>query len=345
VLGAFIDLDEAIAQTGADVVAISTPPVTHHALALKALQHGCHILCEKPFAASVNEAEKMLQAATRAGIVHMVGHEFRFVPLRAAIARALNSGIVGEPRLFAVILFNSYVAHFAQNLPAWWFDPGAEGGWLGASGSHVIDQVRTELGEIVSVSAVLPQVATGNAKVEDSFVIRMSLANGAEGTVQQTGGAFGPPAELYRVAGSRGSLWSDSGQIHVATQEATQDIVPGAEFALPTPRQGTDPRQQTAEWQRLAAVELAPYTQLCLHLRAAIERGDLHRDPLAPQPLSMAWQVCGCSRQFVGLHWRGGRSCPWCLGAGPFLLKEDDGAIDHPTFHHDHCSRHQTNSE
>jgi predicted dehydrogenase len=278
---AYIDLDDAIRQTKAKAVAISTPPATHHAVALAALEHGCHVLCEKPFAANAREAAEMLDAAERAGVVHLVGHEFRFVPQRALTARTIASGKIGDPRLFALVQFNSYVSKYADDLPAWWFDASASGGWLAASGSHIVDQVRTELGEIAAVSASLPSVSTVNRAVEDSFIIRLQLENGAEGTVQQTGGAIGPPTALFRVAGTEGSLWSQDAKLLLASRSSSLELEIPADLALPNPEIGTDPRQQTAEWKQLTAIELAPYTQLCLHWRALIEGGPAP-GPVAP---------------------------------------------------------------
>jgi len=74
---AFIGLDEAITRTGAKVVTVATPPQTHGPLTMIAISRGCHVLCEKPFAKDSGEARAMLEAAQRAGIVHLVGHEFR----------------------------------------------------------------------------------------------------------------------------------------------------------------------------------------------------------------------------------------------------------------------------
>src|SRR5258706_4092098 len=64
---AFADLGKAIDATGADVVAISTPPFTHCELSIQALEAGCHVLCEKPFARDAAEARAMLAAAEKAG--------------------------------------------------------------------------------------------------------------------------------------------------------------------------------------------------------------------------------------------------------------------------------------
>ena len=74
---AFTDLDEAIRRTGAKVVNVATPPHTHGPLVMVAISRGCHVLCEKPFARDAAEARAMLHAAQRAGIVHLLGHEFR----------------------------------------------------------------------------------------------------------------------------------------------------------------------------------------------------------------------------------------------------------------------------
>ena len=278
---AFTDLDEGIAETGASVVSVSTPPTTHCAVTLTALRHGCHVLCEKPFAANAAEASEMLQAAQRAGVVHLVGHEFRFMPQRALVARSVAQGLIGEPRFFAHVHFNSYVAQFSQGMPDWWFSSEAAGGWLGASGSHVVDQVRNEIGEIATVSAALPRVSTDASCVEDSFVIRMQLANGAEGTIQQTGGALGPPAGLFRVAGTEGSIWIDNDKVCLATRDGTHELEIPEDLLLTQAAPSTDPRQQTMEWQRLTSLELSPYTQLCKHLRAMIE-GNHPPSPVCP---------------------------------------------------------------
>lgn len=278
---AFTDVSHAITETGAVVVLVSTPPATHCAVTLAALRHGCHVLCEKPFAANAEEASEMLQAAQRAGVVHLIGHEFRFVPQRALVARSVAQGLIGVPKFFAHVHFSAYVAQFSQGMPDWWFSQTTAGGWLGASGAHVIDQVRHELGEIATVSASLPRISMNVSDVEDSFVVRIRLTNGAEGTIQQTGGAFGTPAGLFRIAGTEGSIWIDNDKVFLATKEDTHQLDMPKDLLLPQVVPSTDPRQQTVEWQRLTSLELSPYTQLCKHLRALIE-GSHPPGPVCP---------------------------------------------------------------
>ena len=73
----FTDLGQAIAATGARVVTIATPPSSHVALARTAIEHGCHVICEKPMAMDAGEAQTLVQAAQRAGVIGLIGNEFR----------------------------------------------------------------------------------------------------------------------------------------------------------------------------------------------------------------------------------------------------------------------------
>src|SRR5258708_38485708 len=70
-------LEAALVLPGVDAVTIATPPHTHADLALAAIASGKHVLCEKPFARDTPEAEKILAAAQAAGVIHLLGTEFR----------------------------------------------------------------------------------------------------------------------------------------------------------------------------------------------------------------------------------------------------------------------------
>jgi predicted dehydrogenase len=262
----FIDLDEAITRTGAKVVAIATPPHTHAPLSLLAIARGCHVLCEKPFARDVAEARAMLAAAEQAGVIHLVGHEFRWQPDRAIVARAVADGLIGKPRLISLVNYLPFLADPAAKMPRWWFDSEAGGGWLGASGSHIVDQVRTTVGEFASLSAALPTVSAREGVAEDSYVLRFQLTNGAQGVMQQTAGAWGPPASMTRVAGTEGTVWTENGVVKLADRNGVRELEVPADLILPPPpAPSDDPRKQ------FSTLELGPYTRLCEVLRAGID--------------------------------------------------------------------------
>ena len=76
---------------------IAAPPDAHAALAIEVCDAGRHVICEKPFALDAAEAAAMAAAANRAGVTHLVGHEFRWAPDRAdGRARAIADGLIGD---------------------------------------------------------------------------------------------------------------------------------------------------------------------------------------------------------------------------------------------------------
>ena len=262
----FTDLDEAITRTGAELVTIATPPATHGRLALAAIARGCHVLCEKPFAFDAAEGRALLEAAEQAGIVHAVAHEFRWLPDRALFGRAIAEGLIGTPRFLAMDQFIPFCADPATPLPKWWFDPAMGGGWLGAGGSHLLDQIRAWLGEITDISGRLFLVSDRESGADDSYSLRFAMANGVEGSMQQTAGAWGPMTTLWRCAGTHGTVWIDSGKVMVADRSGTRELPVPEDLVLPPPPPAADP----ASPNRLSHFELGPFTRLAEALHAKI---------------------------------------------------------------------------
>lgn len=79
-----------------DAVAIVTPVDTHFFLAKEALEHGKHILVEKPFTANVKQAEELLEIADRKGLTVMVDHTFLYTPTVIKIKELYDSGEIGD---------------------------------------------------------------------------------------------------------------------------------------------------------------------------------------------------------------------------------------------------------
>ncbi|MCG8588213.1 MAG: Gfo/Idh/MocA family oxidoreductase, partial [Proteobacteria bacterium] len=147
---ALVSVEEALALPDVQAVTIATPPHTHAAIAHQAIAKGKHLICEKPLARDAAEGEALRAAAEEAGVVALVGTEYRFDAGQATLARCVASGAIGEPRLATVLLHVGILADRAVELPDWWTDAKQGGGWLGAHGSQVIDQVRFTLGEFAA---------------------------------------------------------------------------------------------------------------------------------------------------------------------------------------------------
>ena len=221
---ALTSLADALALPGVEAVTIATPPHTHADLVLEAIAAGRHVLCEKPFARDAAEARTMLEAAEAAGVVHLLGTEFRWATGQALAARVVADGAIGEPRLATFLLHVPLLADPAGEIPVWWADAGEGGGWLGAQAAHVVDQVRTTLGEFEGVSAGLNRVADRDMSAEDSYTVHFRLRSGVEGIMQSTAGAWGPPLFTTRISGTTGTLWTEFDTVCVADGEGTRQV-------------------------------------------------------------------------------------------------------------------------
>jgi predicted dehydrogenase len=294
---AFTDMDVAIAQTRPVAVAIATPPHTHAALVHTSLACGCHILCEKPFAKDAEEARGMLAAAQRAGVVHVMGNQFRMNPERVLMARAIAQGLIGEPRLVSITQYTGLLADPAARWPNWWFDGQAGGGWLGASGSHMIDMIRTWLGEFSTISAALPIVSERQGVAADTYVARFTMARGVHGVLMQTGSAWGEFAGMTRVAGTRGTLWMENSAVWLADRAGTRQLPIPDELLMSPEAPSDDPRK------RFLHIELPPARRLCEAWRAAILE-----EPTGPVPVATfadgvaAMQVIDAIRASAAAH-------------------------------------------
>ncbi|MGH0031488.1 MAG: Gfo/Idh/MocA family protein [Myxococcota bacterium] len=271
---ALVSLEEALRLPDVDAVTIATPPHTHAPIAHAAIAAGRHVICEKPFARDVAEGEALVEAAERAGVVALVGTEFRFDAGQATLARCIASGAIGEPRLATLMLHVGVLAEPDAELPAWWADAGQGGGWLGAHGSQVIDQIRVALGEFEAVNASLLHVGAREMSADDGFVVQFRMANGCVGTMQSTCADRSPPMIETRVAGTRGSAWIDGlgSDVFVADADGRRRVpvdadLQGGEVSPPPPG------ALETDYERMIGLgfDVPPYTRLAACFRARIE--------------------------------------------------------------------------
>ena len=181
-----------------DVVDVCTPTDSHAALVLQAAAAGRHVVCEKPMARTLDEAEAMLAACAAAGVHLHVGHLVRYVEAYAAARDAVGAGEVGD--LTRLRLYRGTAT------PAWgdWFaDPARSGGVLLDLGIHDIDVARWIAGEVVGVEASVPAPGTGRAVLtHESRAISEVTA--------EWGPAGMPFRTEFEIVGTAGRLHYDS---------------------------------------------------------------------------------------------------------------------------------------
>jgi predicted dehydrogenase len=215
-----------------DIVDISTPNDSHAEIAMAAVGNGKHVLCEKPLALNVKQAQAMLNAALKSKVVHMVCHNYRRIPAIALARKLITEGTLGQ--------IHHYRARYAQD---WIVDPEFPLVWRlqknisgsGAHGdinAHIIDLARYLVGEFKEVTGLLhtfigerplTESATkshalpakaprkmGKVTVDDAVMVLGRFENGALANLEATRFALGRKNHIeLEINGSKGSLYFD----------------------------------------------------------------------------------------------------------------------------------------
>lgn len=225
------DWQQVVRRPDVDMVDICTPGHMHAPMAIAAAEAGKTVLCEKPLANSLAEAQAMLSAVTKAGVPHGICHNYRKVP-----AVALARQLIEEGRLGTIYHFR------AAYLQDWIIDPSFPLVWrlqkdLAGSGAHgdlnahIIDLARFLVGDIAEVCGHMvtfieerPKLAAaagglagasgatemGKVTVDDATLFLARFENGAVGTFEATRFAQGRKnCNRFEINGSKGSLAFD----------------------------------------------------------------------------------------------------------------------------------------
>ncbi len=211
-----------IADPRIDIVDICTPNESHCEIAVAAAKAGKAILCEKPLARNVDEAEKMAQAVKKARVVNMICHNYRRVPAIALAKQMIERGEIGD-RIF------HFHARYAQdwivdpNFPLVWrlqSDPAGSGA-LGDIFSHIVDLARYLVGEFREICGITETFVKqrpleknrrvkGKVTVDDAVTMIGRFKNGALASLEATRFAPGRKNSItLEINGSAGSLFFD----------------------------------------------------------------------------------------------------------------------------------------
>lgn len=273
-------IEEALALPGVDIVTIATPPNTHCEIALQAIAAGKHVLVEKPIGRDLDEAKRMQAAADEAGVLNLMGMEFRFSTGQALASRAIRDGIIGQPKMATFMMHVPVLADPAGEVPDWWSSQEQGGGWLAAYCSHIIDQIRSTVGEITGLSASLALVADRDWSAEDAYTIHFRTASGCDGVLQSTAGAWGPMIINARFAGPQGTLWIEGDNVKVADSSGTRTLeIPKDLETLPPESPPAEFMKTAYDHLHLAGFDLGPYTKIFAYMRDTILGKHVATDP------------------------------------------------------------------
>jgi len=191
--GYYTDWQDMMEDPRIDVFDNCSPHAVHCEPSIAAAEAGKHVFCEKPLGLNSEETGRMLRAVQEAGVKHMCGFNYRFLPAVRLAKDIIDQGLLGRVLHFR----GKYLmegGHRPERLAA---HPGGRGPLLGL-GSHIIDMARFLVGEIASVVGMLPDMGV---------VTLVEFAGGAHGTLEANTLCPGNKnRHTWEIHGTKGSL-------------------------------------------------------------------------------------------------------------------------------------------
>lgn len=224
----YLDYHQLLAREDIDAVDICLPTYLHAQVSIEALSQGKHVLCEKPMAVTLDEADAMITAARKAGRVLMIGHVRRFDPRYVAIKQALEKGNIGQ----LVHIRRGERQYLPFTGEAWYWHPRAGGGIFLDIGVHVTDLFRWYfMAEPEEVFAIGRQIRP-EARQADGFDHAVFMVTFPGGRIGQGEISWAYPPHfgqsqygLLELIGTQGRLvYSDREAAPMIRHDATEGL-------------------------------------------------------------------------------------------------------------------------
>ena len=205
--------DALLADDGVDLVIVSTPPNTHAEQVLRALEAGKHVVVEKPFCLTVEEADRQIAAASAAGLTLAVYQNRRWDADYLALRAAVRTGRLGQ-----VFHVETFVGGYAHPCNFWHSDAEVSGGAIYDWGSHYLDWVLDLLPQPVEwVSATSHKRVWHDVTNADHTRVLLHFADGVEAEFTTSDLAAARKPKFY-VLGTHGALVGDWQQERIVSR-------------------------------------------------------------------------------------------------------------------------------
>jgi predicted dehydrogenase len=182
---AFASYDDLV--NNVDIVDICTPTATHKPLVLTAAKAGKHVICEKPIALTVEDAQAMIEACR--GVRFFIGMVLRFFPQYRAAKQLVAAGRIGKPGVLRL----KRVSYVPQKPDAWYFNDALSGGMVVDLMIHDFDYARWLAGEVERVYALKTHAGSGAAQYVQAI---LRLKSGAIALID---GGWAYPPGVFRT--------------------------------------------------------------------------------------------------------------------------------------------------
>jgi predicted dehydrogenase len=204
---AFQDYRDLLAVKEIEMVTLALPNDLHAQAAVEAAAVGKHVICEKPLCRSLEEADRMIEACRKAGVLLMYAEELCFAPKYVRAKRLVDEGALGE-----VFLVRQSEEHFGPHMPWFWDVDRSGGGVLLDMGCHSIEYARWVFGK-PKVKSVLASLGThvhrDKTRGEDHSLCVVEYEGGQVGLAENSWAKPGGVDDRCEIYGSGGFTRAD----------------------------------------------------------------------------------------------------------------------------------------
>jgi predicted dehydrogenase len=227
------DWREVVERPDVDLVDICSPPGSHAEIIEAAARHGKAILCEKPLAVSLPQAEDALAAVTASGVLNAICFNYRYLPAVALMRELVAGGEIGEVLLWRGSWLSDEFLDPTTPFD-WRFDPQMGGTTIADLGCHLIDLAEWMVGPVDGVSAQsstftterLDSAGSGMVPVrtDEASSALLRFASGAAGAFEVARTCARRPCDFtVEVNGTRGTLVFDYSRLNELRLGRTAD--------------------------------------------------------------------------------------------------------------------------
>jgi predicted dehydrogenase len=220
--------EEVVERDDVHAVIIATPNHTHKAIALAAIAHGKHVLCEKPLALNAEDALAMATAAQNAGVRHMTAFTYRFVPAMRYLHQLVRRGDLGQPYHYRSCRLQDWGTRHLG-----WRQVRALAGTgeLGDMLSHRIDFAHLLVGPmrrlVAHLTRIHPLRGGAPSDLDDWVALLADFQSGATGVLESS-----------KLASGRNESWRSLDSVEINGSERSFVFITGQWHQLQTGRVG-----------------------------------------------------------------------------------------------------------
>ena len=215
----YTDYKKMIEEVKPDCVYVVTPTKLHYDMVMFALEHGCHVFCEKPFALTVEQGEKMVAMAKAKGLVNQVGYHNRYIGTFNEMKRLLAEGVIGKPFHFTGEAYGPVVLKSKGG--TWRSDKKNGGGCIEDYAAHVLNLINYVTGSNLVDCKGTQMPSIFSHEVDDAVYGSLYLANGLKGqiSVNWSDDTVRKMTTSIKIEGDGGKLEADATTLKIYVKE------------------------------------------------------------------------------------------------------------------------------